>query len=85
MFRHNNTNKYLYISIQNNHLFNILTDKKLLYSFFNYLSVSDITKFMLMNKEIYIKFNNPDNYLFYKYMFKRYNSTFFFSDQKKIE
>ena len=40
---------------------------------------------MLMNKEIYTKFNNPDTYLFYKYMFKRYNSTFFFFDQKKIE
>ena len=85
MISHNSSNKSLSISIQNNYLFNIISDKKLLYSFFNYLSVSEITKFMLMNKEIYSKFNNPDTYLFYKYMFKRYNSSFFFFDQKKIE
>ena len=85
MINYCSTNKPLNISEQNTYLFNIISNKKLLYSFFDYLSVSEITKFMLMNKEIYSKFNNKDTYLFYKYMFKRYNSSFFFFDQKKVE
>ena len=85
MIHHNNLNKSVSISQQNTYLFNIISNKKLLYPFFNYLTVSEITKFMLMNKEIYSKFNNPKTYLFYKYMYKRYNSSFIFFDQNKIE